>query len=204
MCYLSPMTTKKSRQSLNEFASVRSGLVLSRKKSKGGEGELYALLTLRSVKEEGVLDMSAVDMYVSTSVLPSVYQTAVGDVIVRLTWPYSAVLIDEQSSGMLVSSHFVIIRPDREKLNPGYLHWVLNRQSTRRLIYENTSANMLNAVRPQFFSELKISLPPMVEQKKIAELQLLTRRERILQEMLMQERSNLAKVLTEKIYNKTV
>ena len=198
------MTTKKSRQSLNEFASVRSGLVLSRKKSKGGEGELYALLTLRSVKEEGVLDMSAVDMYVSTSVLPSVYQTAVGDVVVRLTWPYSAVLIDEQSSGMLVSSHFVIIRPDREKLHPGYLHWVLNRQSTRRLIYENTSANMLNAVRPQFFSELKISLPPMVEQKKIAELQLLTRRERILQEMLMQERSNLAKVLTEKIYNKTV
>ena len=198
------MTTKKRRQSLNEFASVRSGLVLSRKKSKGGEGELYALLTLRSVKEEGVLDMSAVDMYVSTSVLPSVYQTAVGDVVVRLTWPYSAVLIDEQSSGMLVSSHFVIIRPDREKLNPGYLHWVLNRQSTRRLIYENTSANMLNAVRPQFFSELKISLPPMVEQKKIAELQLLTRRERILQEMLMQERSNLAKVLTEKIYNKTV
>lgn len=198
------MTTKKSRQGLNEFASVRSGLVLSRKKSKGGEGELYALLTLRSVKEEGVLDMSAVDMYVSTSVLPSVYQTAVGDVVVRLTWPYSAVLIDEQSSGMLVSSHFVIIRPDREKLNPGYLHWVLNRQSTRRLIYENTSANMLNAVRPQFFSELKISLPPMVEQRKIAELQLLTRRERILQEMLMQERSNLAKVLTEKIYNKTV
>lgn len=198
------MTTKKSRLSLNQFASVRSGLVLSRKKSKGGEGELYALLTLRSVKEEGVLDMSAVDMYVSTSVLPSVYQTAVGDVVVRLTWPYSAVLIDEQSSGMLVSSHFVIIRPDREKLNPGYLHWVLNRQSTRRLIYENTSANMLNAVRPQFFSELKISLPPMVEQKKIAELQLLTRRERILQEMLMQERSNLAKVLTEKIYNKTV
>lgn len=198
------MTTKKSRQGLNGFASVRSGLVLSRKKSKGGEGELYALLTLRSVKEEGVLDMSAVDMYVSTSVLPSVYQTAVGDVVVRLTWPYSAVLIDEQSSGMLVSSHFVIIRPDREKLNPGYLHWVLNRQSTRRLIYENTSANMLNAVRPQFFSELKISLPPMVEQRKIAELQLLTRRERILQEMLMQERSNLAKVLTEKIYNKTV
>lgn len=198
------MTTKKSRQGLNGFASVRSGLVLSRKKSKGGEGELYALLTLRSVKEEGVLDMSAVDMYVSTSVLPSVYQTAVGDVVVRLTWPYSAVLIDEQSSGMLVSSHFVIIRPDREKLNPGYLHWVLNRQSTRRLIYENTSANMLNAVRPQFFSELKISLPPMVEQKKIAELQLLTRRERILQEMLMQERSKLAKVLTEKIYNKTV
>lgn len=198
------MTTKKSRQGLNGFASVRSGLVLSRKKSKGGEGELYALLTLRSVKEEGVLDMSAVDMYVSTSVLPSVYQTAVGDVVVRLTWPYSAVLIDEQSSGMLVSSHFVIIRPDREKLNPGYLHWVLNRQSTRRLIYENTSANMLNAVRPQFFSELKISLPPMVEQRKIAELQLLTRRERILQEMLMRERSNLAKVLTEKIYNKTV
>ena len=198
------MTTKKRGQSLNEFASVRSGLVLSRKKSKGGEGELYALLTLRSVKEEGVLDMSAVDMYVSTSMLPSVYQTAVGDVVVRLTWPYSAVLIDEQSSGMLVSSHFVIIRPDREKLNPGYLHWVLNRQSTRRLIYENTSANMLNAVRPQFFSELKISLLPMVEQKKIAELQLLTRRERILQEMLMQERSNLAKVLTEKIYNKTV
>ena len=204
MCYFSCMTTKKAKQSLNELASVRSGLVLSRKKSKGGEGELYALLTLRSVKEEGELDMSAVDMYVSAGVLPGVYQTSVGDVVVRLTWPYSAVLIDEQSSGMLVSSHFVIIRPDREKLDSGYLHWVLNRQSTRRRIYENTSANMLNAVRPQFFSELQISLLPMAEQRKIAELQLLSRREQALLRMLMDERSNLTQALTENIYNKTV
>ena len=71
---------------------------------------MYALLTLRAVKEDGVLDMSELDMYVSVGVLPDAYQTDIGDVVVRLTWPYSAILVDEQSAGLLVSSHFVIIR----------------------------------------------------------------------------------------------
>lgn len=197
------MTTKNKKVSLSELASIRSGLVLSRKRSQEERGEMYALLTLRSVKEDGELDMSAIDRYVSVGVLPNTYQTSVGDVIVRLTWPYSAVLIDEQKAGMLVSSHFVIIRPDRERLNSGYLHWILNRPAMRRRIYENTSANMLNAVRPQFFSELKISLPPMVEQRKIAKLQALHQREQFLMKLLMKERSQLAQLLTENIYNTT-
>lgn len=197
------MTTGNKKWNLKEFATVRSGLVLSRKKSQGDQGEMYALLTLRAVKEDGVLDMSELDMYVSVGVLPDAYQTDIGDVVVRLTWPYSAILVDEQSAGLLVSSHFVIIRPNKEILEPGYLHWMLNRQSTRRRIYENTSANMLNAVRPQFFSELKISLPPMAEQRRIAKLQALHHREQVLMKMLIKERAQLAQLLTENIYNTT-
>lgn len=197
------MTSTSKKIALRELASVRSGLVLSRKKSKGENGEMYALLTLRAVKEDGVLDMSELDMYISIGVLPNTYLTNIGDVVVRLTWPYSAIIIDEQSAGLLVSSHFVIIRPNNDRLDSGYLHWMLNRQSTRRRIYENTSANMLNAVRPQFFSELKISLRPMVEQRKIAKLQTLHHREQFLMKMLMKERSQLAQLLTENIYNTT-
>lgn len=198
------MTTKNKKVSLSELASIRSGLVLSRKRSQEERGEMYALLTLRSVKEDGELDMSAIDRYVSVGVLPNTYQTSVGDVIVRLTWPYSAVLIDEQKAGMLVSSHFVIIRPDRERLNSGYLHWILNRPAMRRRIYENTSANMMNAVRPQFFSELNITYLPMAKQVKIAALQFLHRREQILLKRLRAERALLAQRLTENIYNATI
>ena len=198
------MTTKNKKVSLSELASIRSGLVLSRKRSQEERGEMYALLTLRSVKEDGELDMSAIDRYVSVGVLPNTYQTSVGDVIVRLTWPYSAVLIDEQKAGMLVSSHFVIIRPDRERLNSGYLHWILNRPAMRRRIYENTSANMMNAVRPQFFSKLNITHLPMAKQVKIAALQSLHRREQILLKRLRAERALLAQRLTENIYNATI
>lgn len=198
------MTTKNKKVSLSELASIRSGLVLSRKRSQEERGEMYALLTLRSVKEDGELDMSAIDRYVSVGVLPNTYQTSVGDVIVRLTWPYSAVLIDEQKAGMLVSSHFVIIRPDRERLNSGYLHWILNRPAMRRRIYENTSANMMNAVRPQFFSKLNITHLPMAKQVKIAALQSLHRREQILLKRLRAERALLAQILTENIYNATI
>lgn len=198
------MTTKNKKVSLSELASIRSGLVLSRKRSQEERGEMYALLTLRSVKEDGELDMSAIDRYVSVGVLPNTYQTSVGDVIVRLTWPYSAVLIDEQKAGILVSSHFVIIRPDRERLNSGYLHWILNRPAMRRRIYENTSANMMNAVRPQFFSELNITHLPMAKQVKIAALQSLHRREQILLKKLRAERALLAQRLTENIYNATI
>ena len=153
---------------LGGIAAVRSGLVLSRKQAKGISSERYPLLNLRALNPAGYIDLSETDIFDSEEQLSSEYLTQYGDVIVRLTAPYTAVLIDESTAGMVVSSNFLIIRVDHHHLLPEYLFWLLNTPDIKREIYENTGSNMLGAVKAKFFSEYEITLLPLADQAKIA------------------------------------
>ena len=97
---------------LGELATVRSGLVLSRKQArKGAPVKMrYPLLSFRAIHPNGYIDMEQLDGFDAAEQLSPEYLTQIGDVIIRLTSPYTAVLIDEASAGMVVSSNFVIIR----------------------------------------------------------------------------------------------
>ena len=103
---------------LGELATVRSGLVLSRKQAhKGAPIKMrYPLLSFRAIHPNGYIDMEQLDGFDAAEQLSPEYLTQIGDVIIRLTSPYTAVLIDEASAGMVVSSNFVIIRVDRSRL----------------------------------------------------------------------------------------
>ena len=133
---------------LGELAAVRSGLVLSRKQARKGTPVKmrYPLLSFRAIHPNGYIDMEQLDGFDAAEQLSPEYLTQIGDVIIRLTSPYTAVLIDEASAGMVVSSNFVIIRVDRSRLLPGYLVWLVNTPKIRKAIYENTSSNMLGAI----------------------------------------------------------
>ena len=125
---------------LGELATVRSGLVLSRKQARKGTPVKmrYPLLSFRAIHPNGYIDMEQLDGFDAAEQLSPEYLTQIGDVIIRLTSPYTAVLIDEASAGMVVSSNFVIIRVDRSRLLPGYLVWLINTPKIRKAIYENT------------------------------------------------------------------
>lgn len=165
---------------LGELATVRSGLVLSRKQAcKGAPVKMrYPLLNFRAIHPNGYIDMEQLDGFDAAEQLSPEYLTQIGDVIIRLTSPYTAVLIDEASAGMVVSSNFVIIRVDRNRLLPGYLVWLINTPKIRKAIYENTSSNMLGAINAKFFSEFEIPPLSILQQQKIAELYLLAKRRR--------------------------
>jgi len=61
------------------------------------------------------------DEYYAVESLSPEYLSQIGDVIVRLTAPYTAILVDDETVGMVVSSNFVIIRPNPRQLISGYL-----------------------------------------------------------------------------------
>ena len=161
---------------LQDLASVRSGLVLSRKQAKEPVGYPYRSINLRAMKPE--------------------YLSQIGDIIVRLTAPYTAVLVDETTEGMVISSNFVVIRIESEKLLPEYLFWLLNTQSVKRDIYENATSNMLGAVNAKFLAEIEMALLPIEEQHKLAQLYLTSRREiRLLRELAEEKERYYAKFL---------
>ena len=187
---------------LQDLASVRSGLVLSRKQSKEPIGHPYRSINLRAIRPDASINLSEVDVYQAKEPLKSEYLSQKGDIIVRLTTPYTAVLIDETTAGMVISSNFVVIRIESQAILPEYLFWLLNTQSVKCDIYENATSNMLGAVNAKFLAEIEVAVLPIKDQYKIAQIYLSSRHEiRLLKELADEKEKYYAKFL-EQIYKK--
>lgn len=173
---------------LGDVAAVRSGLVLGRKQTKQETAFKYKLLNLRSIKENGEIDMNQLESIHMIEELKSVYLTQVGDLVVRLTSPYVAVLIDENTEGLVIPSSFAVIRTNDRVVLPEYLFWLLNTQKVQQKIYDNTTGSIYAAVKPSYFNEFEFDLLPIEQQRLIAELNTLARNETRLLRRLAEEK----------------
>lgn len=162
---------------LGTVAAIRSGLVLSRKLSREISSYRYPLLNLRAIHPDGYILPDSLEVFYATEPLRQDYLTQQGDIIIRLSIPYTAILIDASMAGIVVSSNFAIIRLNQDYILPEYLLWLLSTTDIKKKIYESSSANMLSAVRPTFFAELEVLLLPLADQEKIAKLNLLAKQE---------------------------
>lgn len=187
---------------LQDLASIRSGLVLSRKQSKEPTNYRYPLINLRCIQQEGVIELGEADIYEAKEPLKEDYLSQKGDIVVRLTAPYTAVLIDEATSGMVISSNFVLIRIEDKKLLPEYLFWLLNTQNVKRKIYENATSNMLGAVKAKFLTDFELTILSVEEQYKIAQLNILAKKESQLFKELAAEKEKLYSSLLDQAYKK--
>lgn len=188
---------------LGTVAYVRSGLVLSRKKADEGSKMHYPLLTLRCILPSGRIDMEQLDEYDASERLGAEYLSQTGDIIVRLSAPYTAILIDEQTAGIVVSSNFLIIRADLDKMDPAYLFWLLNTPRIKRRIYENATSNMLGAIKAKFFTDMEIAEISFDDQRTIAQLNQLAQQEQILLQRLAEAKQQYHSTIVESLYQKT-
>lgn len=186
---------------LGEIASVRSGLVLSRKLARENPVQRYRLLNLRSITPEGYIDMNETDVFDAKETLPREYLSQVGDIVIRLSAPYTAVLVDKESEGMVVSSNFVIVRTDPQELLPEFLYWLLNTSEVKHRMFENSSSNMLGAVKPKFFAEYEITPLPIPEQQKIAAINALAKAESKLLRQLANAKEQYYEAILRNTYN---
>ena len=186
---------------LGEIASVRSGLVLSRKLARENPVQRYRLLNLRSITPEGYIDLKEADVFDAKETLPREYLSQVGDIVIRLSAPYTAVLIDEESEGMVVSSNFVIVRTDPQELLPEFLYWLLNTSEVKHRMFENSSSNMLGAVKPKFFADYEITPLPISEQQRIAAIYSLAKKESRLIQQLVKAKEKYYEIILRNTYN---
>lgn len=185
---------------LGNIATVRSGLVLSRKQAQEPSDIRYPLLNLRSINPGGYIEADQLDVFDAAEYLSSEYLSQVGDVIVRLTAPYTAILIDKVTAGMVISSNFVVIRADRRELLPEYLFWLINTPKVKRSIYENTSSNMLGAIKAKYFSDFEVPSLPIAKQQQIADMNALALKETMLLRKLADEKECCYSLLIDRAY----
>ena len=162
---------------LGSVAQVRSGLVLARKQARGRTEYRYPLLNLKCIHPNGSIDTALCEMFDSVEYLNPEYLTHKGDVVIRLTVPYTAVLITDELEGYVIPSSFVVVRADRSIVLPEYLLWLLNSQQVKQRIYESAVSNMLGAVKPRYFAEFEMEEISISHQQILADLNRLAKRE---------------------------
>lgn len=186
---------------LDEAAVINTGLVTARKQARGVSNNIiqYKLLNLKAINGKGFIEDSLLDDFETLEEIKPIYITRIGDIVVRLTFPFTAVLIDEMHTGIIVPSHFVVIRTNAKKIIPEYLFWLLNTEKVRQQLQQNISSTMIGTVKPMTYAALNVEQITLEEQRKIADIYLLSKKELMLLDQLVKQKELYYKTAIDKI-----
>lgn len=185
---------------LGDNAKIRTGLVLSRKEATVETGfHQYTALTLKALSNRGDIDREAVELFNAVEALKQEHLTHKGDVLLRLSAPYTAALILEENEGLLISSHFAIIRVSQRKIDPYYLHWWLTQN--RKMFYMLASgATMMGTISSGCINDMEFTPLPITKQRQMAEILRLSYREQKLLTQLITKKTLLVNATLKQIH----
>lgn len=190
---------------IGEIAVVRTGLVTMREKKKISFSRVreYRVLNLKCIADEGYIDKKHIEADELPVELKDDYLTRMGDILVRLSAPYTAVLIDQSDlCGIVVPSHFAIIRVDNRYTVPEYIFWSLRREKNRITMVQNSSGSTaFGTISSGLIASLPITLLPLHDQQNIGDLLRLTEREQELLNKLAEEKKTYSALLLNQIYD---
>lgn len=137
---------------------------------------------------------------ISVESVPEKYLLRQGDVLFLSKGANNKALVFDQSIKAVASSAFFVLRPDKHKIIPEYLAWFINQRETQKYIEENRAGTYIPNVNKATVLGIAIKLPPLVEQKFIAKIDFLRKREYLLTNELLAKREQLiAQKLLKKI-----
>lgn len=190
---------------LENVATIRTGVVTTRKKAGENDQVLYEykLLNLKCAAAAGYLDLQYAETLGTSEPLKPEYFTQPNDILVRLSAPYTAIMITRDDwCGYLVPSHFAIIRVDKMEASPEYILWLLKRESTKQKILQNISGSgAFGTINSKFFSTLPVRNLPLNKQQIIGQMQILSEREQELLHNLTAQKELYNKQLIDTIYD---
>lgn len=190
---------------INDISVVRTGLVTARKKKNDSSLKTYEyrLLNLKCIANEGYIEKTYIEPYELSEELKEDYLTRMGDILVRLSAPYTVVMIDQSDlCGIVVPSHFAIIRVDKRYAVPEYVFWSLRREKNKIIMMQNSSGSTaFGTISSGLISSLPITLLPLQEQKMVGNLMILSEREQKLMQKLAIEKKKYNALLLNQIYD---
>lgn len=190
---------------INDISVVRTGLVTARKKKNDSSLKTYEyrLLNLKCIANEGYIEKTYIEPYELSEELKEDYLTRMGDILVRLSAPYTVVMIDQSDlCGIVVPSHFAIIRVDKRYAVPEYVFWSLRRDKNKIIMMQNSSGSTaFGTISSGLISSLPITLLPLQEQKMVGNLMILSEREQKLMQKLAIEKKKYNALLLNQIYD---
>ena len=184
---------------LKEIAEIKTGIVLSRKKSivvRDSDIE-YRLLSIRHLAESGKV-IADCKVFKSAEELNINSITKEGDIVIKMTEPYSAVFINQELSEMLVSSNMAIIRLSSKKYMAEFLTELINHQKNK-IFYQLSAGTSLRSINTDHLKELAIPECNLAIQSIIVGYNKLHDNEMVLFMRMVSEKENILKTIMNKI-----
>lgn len=120
---------------------------------------------------EGIIDDEGIVVNDYKTTFDNKKITKEGDIVVKLSAPYYAAIIDKDHEGMLVSSFCSIVRfLDDDDFDKWYLVAFLNSKVAQNQLKNRVAGSIMNALSVGKLYDLEIPLPYMKKQKEIGEL----------------------------------
>lgn len=163
---------------LGRYICIRTGLVLSRKEAATVENRyVYRALNLKCIADGKIL-IDETENYYAAVPLKSEYICHCNDILLRLSAPYTLAMVTEKECGLLVPSHFAIIRIRSGKpIDPYFLCWWLTKK--RKSLYKAASGRaVIGTISTTYIANMDFEPPPMEQQRKIGKLLKLANHER--------------------------
>lgn len=157
---------------ISEIADIQSGLVLSRKAAKGNNNaHQYQRLTLKSVTEDSLLDVTSFETYAASEAIDEQFITKENDIIIRLFAPVCATLIKKENEGLVVPSQLAIIRLKNGcPYLPGYLSVYLTNERSLENLIVGAGMSAQKIIKVGNVAELEIPCLPIEKQKIISDI----------------------------------
>ena len=186
---------------LINISEVQTGLVLVRKRAdaKDKDAHKYRMLTLKSFEPQGWVNEGELNVFFSKEKLDNKYLTNKGDVIIRLTIPYTAICINDKQEGLVIPSNFAIIRLKGQNFIPEFVALFLNSEIIEKKFFKSSISTTIPLIKTKHLRDVDIPEKPLAIQKKIVELNQLQIKEKMLLSSLMEEKEKFAKASINKI-----
>jgi len=186
---------------LGEIAKIKIGLVLIRKKAKIKYEikDIYNLITLKNIEDNGAFNEEPFEIFESNDELDKGYFTDEGDILIRLSYPYTAVYIDESKVNLLVPSSFSIIKLTTSNYIPEYIAWYLNSDKAKKELIKSQTGTAMSTTNKTILASIDIKEIPIEDQKRIGKIQELYLKERKLLDRLIEEKEKYYKAVTNKL-----
>lgn len=171
---------------IGEIYTVNTGIVAKRKEAVPGVGcFVYKMLTLKSIDQRGFINDMELDEFLSGEELDEKYLTQYGDIIVRLSIPFTAVVVSEDQVGIVVPSLFAILRTNRCDILSDYMALYFNSEIMKRQYIKDASGSALQSIKTSSIKDYQIKVIDYAMQEKVVELNKLMIKEEILLEKLI-------------------
>lgn len=187
---------------LGDISSITTGQVIKRKEARPGDMDAiqYRILTLKSFDEDGFLVKEELDTFKAFEEIESKYITSKGDIVVRLSMPFTTITIDKESEGILIPSLFVVIRINCNDILPSYLSLYLNSNKMKKQYIREARGSAIQILKTSAFKEFEIMIPDMSIQEQAVTLNELMVREKRLLQLLIEENNKRNQIILEKIF----
>lgn len=154
---------------LKDVAEIKLGLPLDRKKANyiSASKIKYKLISLKVFEESTSPNLLYLDEYIATEDVEPYFLTQNNDILIRIRTPATAIYIDENSTGLVISALIASIRVHSlGMVDCEFLAYYLNSRFIQKQLSQNIVGTTIPMVKISDIQQLELRLPSLSVQQQ--------------------------------------